>query len=160
METTLPIERAQAADAAEILALQKLAYQSEAAITNDYAIPPLTQTLENITAQFADHVFLKVVEEGKIIGSARAYQDDKGTCFIGRLIVDPERQNKGLGTRILQAIEQAFPSARRFELFTGTKSERNLYFYQKAGYRPFKEETLSEKVTLVYLEKLPQTKEL
>jgi hypothetical protein len=39
------ITQAAAADAAEILALQKLAYQSEAAIYQDYSIPPLTQTL-------------------------------------------------------------------------------------------------------------------
>jgi hypothetical protein len=53
----------------------------------------------------------------------------------------------------MSAIEQRFPTAQRFELFTGTKSERNLYFYHKLGYRPFREEALNETVTLVYLEK-------
>jgi hypothetical protein len=37
------IEKAQFEDLAEILSLQKLAYQSEAAICNDYTIPPLVQ---------------------------------------------------------------------------------------------------------------------
>lgn len=32
-------------DAAAILALQKLAYQSEARLYDDYSLPPLTQTL-------------------------------------------------------------------------------------------------------------------
>ena len=156
MKTELPIERATRDDAVEILALQKLAYQSEAAISNDYSIPPLTQTLDEITAQFDDHVFLKIVDDGCIIGSLRAFQDAHGTCYIGRVIVHPDRQNNGLGTRLLHAIEHTFSTARRFELFTGTKSERNLYLYQKLGYHSFREEALSDTVRLVYLEKFPQ----
>jgi 2-aminoadipate transaminase len=42
------IDRATVEDAKEILDLQKLAYQSEAEIYNDYTIPPLTQTLEEM----------------------------------------------------------------------------------------------------------------
>lgn len=147
------IEHATVEDAEEILALQKLAYQSEAAICNDYTIPPLTQTLDEITAQFENHVFLKIVVADKIIGSVRA-NEEQGTCFIGRLIVHPDFQNQGIGTKLMNAIEEEFSTAGRFELFTGSRSERNLYLYQKLGYRSFKKEALSEKVELVYLEKV------
>ena len=153
MTLSIQIRLADVTDAADILALQKLAYQSEAAIWNDYTIPPLTQTLPEITAQFSDHVFIKVLGGGTIIGSVRAYQNDQGTCFIGRVIVHPDYQNRGIGTQIMHAIEEHFPIAQRFELFTGTKSERNLHFYQKLGYKPFRQEALNDKVTLVYLEK-------
>ena len=54
------VERANVEDVEEILALQKLAYQSEAIIYNDYTIPPLTQTLEGVKADFEKQVFLKV----------------------------------------------------------------------------------------------------
>ncbi|GAK49635.1 GCN5-related N-acetyltransferase [Candidatus Moduliflexus flocculans] len=148
----LRIERAIHDDAAEILALQKLAYQSEAAIWNDYTIPPLTQTLENLQAQFADHIILKAVDNDEIIGSVRGTQKND-TCYIGRVIVHPDRQNRGIGTQLMAAIEAAFSTASRFELFTGQKSERNLYLYQKLGYQIFKEEPLNERVIIVYLEK-------
>jgi len=148
----LHIEQALQDDAAEILALQKLAYQSEAAIWNDYTIPPLTQTLENLQAQFADHIILKATDNDEIIGSVRGKLEN-GTCYIGRVIVHPDRQNRGIGTQLMVAIEAAFPMASRFELFTGQKSERNLYLYQKLGYRMFKEEPLNERVIIVYLEK-------
>ena len=46
------IKRATIADAEEILSLQKLVYESEAEIYNDFTIPPLTQTLEEIKAEF------------------------------------------------------------------------------------------------------------
>ena len=73
---------------------------------------------------------------GCIVGSVRAYLSE-GTCYVGRLIVDPGVQNQGIGTRLMSEIEQAFSHAARFELFTGHLSERNLYLYHKLGYRPF-----------------------
>ncbi len=146
------IESAQLTDAPEILALQKLAYLSEAEISQDYTIPPLTQTLEEIEREFQTRTVLKVSLDGKIIGSVRAYLQE-GTCHIGRLIVHPDFQNRGIGAKLLRAIEERFAQARRYELFTGEKSERNLYFYQKWGYRIFRKEALTGKVALVFLEK-------
>ena len=151
----LIIERAASDDASEILALQKLAYQSEAAIYNDYTIPPLMQTLEEITADFQRQTFLKATMDGRIVGSVRAYTWE-GTCYVGRLIVHPSVQNQGIGTRLLSEIERVFDQAKRFELFTGHRSERNLYLYQKLDYRSHRSETVSDALTIVYLEKLAQ----
>jgi GNAT superfamily N-acetyltransferase len=146
------ITQATAADAAEILDLQKLAYQSEAAIYQDYGIPPLTQTLAEIEAEMQNQLFLKAVAAGLIVGSVRAYLE-QGTCCIGRLIVHPAYQNRGLGTKLMAEIGACFPDAQRYELFTGHRSARNLYLYQKLGYRPVRSERVSEKLTMVFLEK-------
>jgi GNAT superfamily N-acetyltransferase len=140
------------ADAEEILALQRLAYQSEAAIYQDYGIPPLTQTLAELQAELNRRQVLKAVEAGRIVGSVRAHLEE-GTCCIGRLIVHPAYQNRGLGTKLMAEIEACFPEARRYELFTGHLSARNLYLYQKLGYRPVRREQVSEKLTMVFLEK-------
>ena len=147
------VDRATVEDAQEILALQKLAYLSEAAIYDEYHIPPLTQTLDEIRADFERQIYLKAALDGRIIGSVRAHEKD-GTCFIGRLIVHPDSQNQGIGTRLMIEIEAAFGQARRFELFTGHRSERNLYLYQKLGYRPFRRQRFTDSLTLVYLEKV------
>ena len=87
-------------DAAEILALQKLAYASEAALYGDETLPPLTQTLEQMQADFERQVVLKAVVDDAIAGSVRAHQRE-GTCYIGRLIVHPSAQGRGLGTRLM-----------------------------------------------------------
>ena len=146
------IERAVTDDAEAILALQKLAYRSEAEIYNDFTIPPLTQTLEGIKKDFENQFFLKAIIDGKIIGSVRAFVKE-GTCYVGRLIVHPDFQNRGIGTHLMNRIEKDFKEAKRFEIFTGHKSERNLYLYQKLGYQPFKSVKANEKLTIVYLEK-------
>jgi ribosomal protein S18 acetylase RimI-like enzyme len=146
------IERATIADAADILTLQKLAYRSEAAIYGDWTIPPLTQTLPEMEADLKQQVTLKAVADDRIVGSVRAYEKD-GACYIGRLIVHPEHQNRGIGAQLLQQIEAAFPHVQRFELFTGHRSERNLYLYGKLGYVEFKREPVSDTLTIVFLEK-------
>jgi len=141
-------------DAEEILALQKLAYQSEAQLYDDYSIPPLTQTLDDINAQFQTHVFLKAMNNSAIIGSVRAYEKD-GTCYIGRLIVHPVHQNKGIGKLLMREIENYFSKIERFELFTGSESQKNIQFYQNLGYQRYKFEKLSDVIEFVYLEKRP-----
>ena len=78
---------------------------------------------------------------------------ERGTCHIGKLIVHPNHQNLGIGTILLSAAEQHFPEAQRYELFTGQESEKNLHIYRKNGYRNFKNQKVSKKLTLVFLEK-------
>ncbi|MCP4257571.1 MAG: GNAT family N-acetyltransferase [Planctomycetes bacterium] len=147
------IEQAKVEDAEEILKLQKLAYQSEAEIHNDNSIPPLTQSVSEIKAEFENQIFLKAsVDDGRIIGSVRAYVS-QGTCFICRLIVHPDFQNQGIGTSLMHEIERRFGQAKRFELFTGHLSKRNLYLYQKLGYLTFNREKVNENLELVYMEK-------
>jgi len=148
----IEITFASAYDANEILSLQKLAYRSEAKIYDDWTLPPLHQTMEEITREFTTHVFLKAVCHGRIVGSVR-FRKTGTTCCIGRLIVDPEFQNHGLGTRLMLEIENAHRDADRFELFTGAKSLRNQRLYQRLGYQEFKRESQSSQVELVYMEK-------
>jgi GNAT superfamily N-acetyltransferase len=140
-------------DADRILSLQKLAYQTEAAIYNDYRLPPLVQTIEEMKEELGEKVFLKTVLYDEIIGSVRGHSDGR-TCFIGRLIVHPNHQRKSIGTRLMQAIEERFPDVQRYELFTGNKSADNIRLYNRLGYYQFKEESMSEKLTLVFMEKL------
>jgi ribosomal protein S18 acetylase RimI-like enzyme len=148
----ITISRSDREDAKAILDLQKLAYKSEAQLYNDFFIPPMVQTLENLETEYQTHVILKVVKEGRIIGSVRAY-DENRTCHIGRLIVHPDHQNKGLGKQLMNRVEEAFSGSLRFELFTGSKSGKNLSFYQKLGYQIFRYEKLNDAIEFVYLEK-------
>ena len=146
------ITRAGATDAQEILQLQRLAYLSEAEIYGDYEIAPLRQTLDEMKADIESQVVLKASADGWIIGSVRGVQ--KGGCAnIGRLIVHPEHQNRGLGRCLMEALEAWFPLAERYELFTGEHSHKNLHLYHKLGYRITRHQAAGEKVTLVFMEK-------
>jgi len=112
----------------------------------------LTQTLKSIEKDFDKEAFLKIEVENKIIASVRGYMDFD-TCKIGRLIVENKFQNQGLGTKLMKAIESKFDFAKRFELFTGHKSEKKLFLYNKLGYSEFKREQINRKIEFVFLEK-------
>jgi ribosomal protein S18 acetylase RimI-like enzyme len=145
------IELATEKDVEVILTLQKLAYQSEAHRYNDYTLPPLMQTFDEILADFRKQVILKAAISGDIIGSVRAYMENE-TCYIGRLIVKPGFQKQGIATKLMQHIESRFGNVKRYELFTGQKSEEALSLYKKLGYTIFKQKELKTH-TIVCLEK-------
>ena len=146
-----PVDIAARGDLEEILNLQKRAYKSEAAIYNDYKIAPLTQTLEEIQDEAKKCIILKVIEDRRIVGSVRAYEKD-GTCYIGKLIVDPDYSNRGIGKKLMAAIENCFEGV-RYELFTGHLSEKNLALYKKLGYEEYDSKRVSEVLQLVYMQK-------
>ena len=146
------IEKAQKEDLKEILELQYLAYQSEAKLFENTDIPPLKQTIEEVYDEFQKGIILKEVDDkGVIIGSVRAYQKGR-TVYIGKLIVHPKMQKKGIGTKLLLEIENEYPK-QRYELFTSTKSIDNIRLYERLGYKIFKEELVSQELQFVYLQK-------
>jgi ech hydrogenase subunit C len=145
--------KAEKSDVPEILALQKVSYQSEAEIYGDDSLPALQQTLDDLAEDFEKKVFFKAVVNGKIIGAVRGYSEGE-TAHIARLIVHPYFRGRGLGPKLVREIEQSFPSSvRRFEAFTGHKSKRNIYVYGKLGYKTFKTEPFSNTIQWVYMQK-------
>ena len=97
-------------------------------------------------------MFLKAVVNGKIIGSVRGYAAD-GTAYLSRVIVHPYFRRRGIGRRLLDEIEQAFPQATRFEALTGHQSKRNLFQLTRRGYQVFNTEPFTPTVNWVYLQK-------
>lgn len=146
------IEKAEKEDLEEILKLQYLAYQSEARLFDNMDIPPLKQTIEEVYDEFQKGTILKAVDDGGvIIGSVRAYEDGR-TVYIGKLMVHPSKQGQGIGKKLLLEMEKQYPN-QRYELFTSTRSEKNIAFYQKLGYKIFDDEQVTEELRFVYMEK-------
>ena len=146
------IVKADYKDLQEILQLQYLAYQSEAALFGSKDIPPLKQTLEEVIAEYREGVILKMVDEnGVIIGSVRA-KECNGTVYIGKLMVHPDRRCNGYGTKLLKEVERFYPG-KRFELFTSTRSIDNIKLYRKSGYKEFFQKAVNDELQFVYMEK-------
>ena len=140
-------------DLGEILQLQYLSYQSEAALFGSMDIPPLKQTLDEVIDEYNNGVILKMVnDENTIIGSVRA-KEAKGTVFIGKLMVHPDYRHNGYGTRLIKQIEGYFPN-KRYELFTSTRSKDNIRLYQSLGYKIFDIKTINVELQFVYMEKV------
>ena len=150
--SAIEIARASAADAAALHELQRLAYRSEAELYDDWTIPPLVEPLAATERALVEMHVLKATQGGRIVGAVRG-RIDGDTCHVGRLMVHPDFQGRGIGSQLMRALECASPQVQRFELFTGERSARNLQVYSRLGYRELRRATLSARVTLVYLEK-------
>ncbi|WP_108669240.1 GNAT family N-acetyltransferase [Peribacillus acanthi] len=150
------IMRATIEDASAILSVQKLAYISEAEICGNYEIEPLMQTENDVEKAFATHIILKYLYNDILVGSVRAYEKE-GTCYIGKLMVLPEYQNRGIAKELMKEIESLFENV-RYELFTGSESKKNISFYEKIGYKGYKIEKLAREDTVfLFMEKTTPT---
>lgn len=150
----LPVVDAEESDLEGVLKLQYLCYQVEAERYDLYDIPALTQTLDSLREDLRTMVLLVVRLGSEVIASVRGHHTDDH-FHIGRLVVHPRVQRRGIGSRLLAAIEERAGSVDRFELFTGHRSEELLGIYHKCGYREARTEEVSQALTLVYLEKVP-----
>lgn len=129
------IEKAKISDLPEILQVQKQAFQPVAVVENNDRLPPLVQTLQEITVEYDRRLFLKYILDGKIVGSVRAHLDENCICQIGKLVVLPQYQFRGIGAALMEAIEREFEDSNGYELFTGSIHEKTVAFYHRLGYK-------------------------
>jgi tRNA (guanine37-N1)-methyltransferase len=126
------------ADAPELLTLSRACWVTEAQANQSLAIPPLVETLDDAKSGIEEWSTWTVRAAGRLVGSVRArvHPEDHTLWQIGRLMVAPDLQGRGLGRALLAHAEAAAPaSMAAYWLNTGTHSERNLRIYRKAGYR-------------------------
>jgi predicted N-acetyltransferase YhbS len=150
----ITIERAGVADAGEILTVQRAAYLTEAQLYGDPFIQPLVESLDQLrTLLKGDTIILKATRGGRLVGSVRATVQEQ-TCLIGRLVVVPDLQGEGIGTRLMQAVEaEVAGSVTSLVLFTGHLSAGNLKLYKRLGYAEYRRERVSDQLVLVHLRK-------
>lgn len=148
----MQIETATENDVESILKLQKAAFHQRGLDCNNLNLRPLVETLDDLSKAFLKHKYLKASINHRIVGSVRACESE-GTCYISRLIVYPEYQRKGIGSKLLLEIEKHFrKTVQRYELFTGESNKKSISIYKKLGYTVFRRSDDYE-VPIVYLEK-------
>jgi ribosomal protein S18 acetylase RimI-like enzyme len=100
--------------------------------------------IHNFKEKFNSFTYLKAVIDSMVV-------DD--TCHVGRLIVHPNYQKMGIGTELMDELENLFQYCNRFEIFTGDKCISTIQMYEKRGYSVFKTVEESPDSTVLYMEK-------
>jgi len=125
-------------DAGEILTLQRACWVQEALDNDTLDIPALHESLETVEASLDDWAYYVVRVEGRLVGAVRGRpvaHDDATVWDIGRVMVVPDLQGRGLGRALLEHIQAvAPPEATSYVLFTGARSADNQRMYKKAGF--------------------------
>lgn len=134
--TDLAIVPSVPADAPELLVLQRCCWLGEGRVNDTWDIPPLVETLDDVRASYSVWRTWVVRSHGRLIASVRGRVDEDGTWEVGRLMVAPDWQGRGLGRVLLEYAEQAAPpEVTDLWLITGAQSARNIRLYKRAGYR-------------------------
>ena len=126
-------------DAGELLTLQRACWVQEALANDSLAdIPALHESLDDVQAWMRTWSTWVVRSEGRLVGAVRgpARGTPAARWDIGRIMVAPDLQGRGLGRALLDHIEAvAAPEATSYILFTGARSADNIRMYKKAGFR-------------------------
>jgi tRNA (guanine37-N1)-methyltransferase len=122
-------------DAGELLVLQRACWTQEALANAMRDIPALHESLDDVVADLGRWRTWVARADGRLVAAVRARLDGDD-WDIGRLMVAPDLQGRGLGRQLLEYAEAAAPpAATAYRLFTGSRSVDNLRMYKKAGYR-------------------------
>ncbi len=116
----------------EKLTLQCAAYVTEAQAHGDLALPALVQSPDELAAELIDPqvLALGLLEGARLVAAVRVHIEDE-TAELGRLVVAPDRQGRGLGSRLLREAEEQVPDrVQLLRLFTGEYSHANQRLYQ------------------------------
>ena len=122
-------------DAGELLTLQRVLLGERGAGQRGVPIPALLETLDDVRRGLDDWTTVVVRTAGRLVGSVRGRLASRPRDWeIGRLMVAPDLEGRGLGRWLLAHVERLAPAeATSYRLFTGAGSERNLRMYQQGG---------------------------
>ena len=98
-----------------------------------------TQDKNSLKEGYANSLLtLAAYEDNELQGIIRAVGDGYTIVFIQDILVFPDRQRQGIGTKLLQAVLDRFPNVRQIELATDN-TPKTIAFYKSMGFREFSE---------------------
>lgn len=154
--SVVDVVRAQPADVDWVLKLQYLCYQVEARRYDVWDLGALTQSAVGLAEEVTGGGVLVVrTAGGEVMGSVRTTTDG-GIAHVGRLVVHPRVQRRGIGTRLLQtalrsvaerAADEGIGCA---EAYTGHRSTEFAATFLRCGLREAERRRVSDVLELVY----------
>ena len=79
------------------------------------------------------HVLAAFTEEGILVGVLRAVGDGASILFIQDILVTPEYQHQGIGTKLLQQTLEKYKNVYQIQLTTDN-SMKTISFYESNGF--------------------------
>jgi len=78
--------------------------------------------------------YYKVLFNRQIVGGLILFDKGDDHFEVGRIWVDPDYQNQGIGQRAMQAMFSLHPEAKKWTLGNPSWAVRNQHFYEKVGF--------------------------
>ncbi|MBN1200948.1 MAG: GNAT family N-acetyltransferase [Anaerolineae bacterium] len=84
--------------------------------------------------------YYKILVDEQVVGGFIVFNMGRGSFILGRIYVDPDFQDQGIGTQAMQHMESLYPQAKQWALGTPGWATRNHHFYEKLGYIKVRED--------------------
>lgn len=78
--------------------------------------------------------YYKILADGQIVGGLIVLPKGPRRYELGRIFVDPDHHNQGIGTQAMGFLWQEFPLAKVWTLGTPSWNVRTRHFYAKLGF--------------------------
>jgi len=78
--------------------------------------------------------YYSIIVENQIVGGLIVLRKGTRHYELGRIFVDPDFQNQGVGTQAIEFLWQEYPLAKRWTLATPAWNRRTRHFYKRAGF--------------------------
>ena len=76
----------------------------------------------------------KALDGDRIVGGLILFDRGAGSWDLGRIYVDPDRQNEGIGQAMIRQMFALHPKVARWQLGTPEWAVRNHHFYERMGF--------------------------
>lgn len=138
----ITIQKAVLSDAEKLTEIMKKTFDEEARrwLSNqeisDYNIkPPGYSSVEMTKYMIEELDYYKIIYNKDMVGGIIVTITGKSFGRIDRIFVDPDYQGKKIGSRVIELIEEEFPTVRTWDLETSSRQVNNHHFYEKMGYK-------------------------
>ncbi|MEK5320913.1 GNAT family N-acetyltransferase [Paenibacillus sp. FSL L8-0644] len=138
----LTLEKAGKNDAQRLAEIQKASFEDESKhFNNNETVGPIGYDSISWQEEMMQNCeYFKVLFNGEIIGGAMIFVECNQVHNLGRIFIDPNFKNQGIGTKMMEKIESKFPDSTEWWLDTPSWSVKNHHFYSKCGFTKVREE--------------------
>ena len=146
----VPLDLADDATLAQLVALQRAGYAVEAELIGAPSLPPLRETAEQL--RVSGERFLGARRAGALVGAV-SYQRAGESVDIHRLVVDPGAFRSSVATALLDALEAREADARHWTVGTGAANAPARALYERRGFRPAEQKIVPGGIEWVRMER-------
>lgn len=130
-------EKARAEDAEELMRIQTRTFDDDTRkfTGKEKGGPPGYDSIDWQIKMMKNGIYYKMICEGKIIGGIIVFKVSNGHYELGRIYIDPDFQNRGIGFESMKFLDENFDDCFKWTLGTPEWAARNQYFYEKSGFK-------------------------
>ena len=133
----MALKKARPTDAATLAAISERAFHSDVhcgAPPGPPGGPPGYNSAQWQSMMMRMGDYYKILVDGQIVGGVIVFRKAPREYELGRIFVDPDFQNQGIGTQAFDFLWEEFPLAKRWTLGTPAWNRRTRHFYRKVGF--------------------------